>query len=78
MLAAELVEVERCTWSAVLYPDGSLKRVNDCFLVIITKNKARLQVYKRDRIIGPAIKSSRVQELLQQLEKGISKEDLEK
>ena len=75
-MAAELVEVERNTWSAVLYPDGSLKRVSDCSRVIIVKNKARLSGYRKDKIIGPAAESSRVQELLQQLEKGISKEDL--
>jgi len=78
VMAAELVEVERCTWSGVLLPDGTLKRVSDISRVITKKDKTRLTGYMKDRIIGPAIKSSRVQELLQQLEKGISKEDLEK
>ena len=77
MMAAELVEVERNTWSAVLYPDGSLKRVRDSSRVITIKSKVRLNGYCCDKIIGPAVESSRVQELLQQLEKGISKEDLE-
>ncbi|MHA1880190.1 MAG: hypothetical protein ACTSYG_07310 [Candidatus Heimdallarchaeota archaeon] len=78
MATSELVEIERSTWSSILYPDGTLKRVSDISHLIVAKEKARLQGYKRDRILGPATKSPRVQELLSQLkEAAIRKEDLE-
>ena len=76
-MVAELVEVERNTWSGVLLPDGTLRRVSDVIRVITRKDKTRLTGYKSDRIICLAAESPRVQELLQLLEKGISKEDLE-
>jgi len=76
MLSDELFEIERCSWNAVLYPDGTMKRVSDVSRVIIYKSKIRSSGYSKDRIIGPAKESTRVQELLQQLEKGNTKEDV--
>ncbi|MGC9781748.1 MAG: hypothetical protein HZR80_21080 [Candidatus Heimdallarchaeota archaeon] len=62
-MAAEFVEVERSTWSNILYPDGTMKRVSDISRVIINKEHVRLNGYRKDRIIGPARESSRVKEL---------------
>ncbi|HUT80675.1 MAG TPA: hypothetical protein VMZ29_05670 [Candidatus Bathyarchaeia archaeon] len=76
MISDDLFEIERCSWNAVLYPDGTMKRVSDVSRVIICKSKIRSTGYAKDCIIGPATKSARVQELLQQLEKGITKEDV--
>lgn len=76
-MAAEFVEVERSTWNAILYPDGTMKRVSDHSRVIINKDHTRLNGYKKDRIIGPARDSSRVKELLQLITPGVTKEDLE-
>ncbi len=75
-MAAEFVEVERSTWNAILYPDGTMKRVNDITRVITVKDKTRLQGYKKDRILGPAANSSRVKELQQMIAPGVAKEDL--
>ncbi len=77
-MAAEFVEVERSTWNAILYPDGTMKRVSDRSLVIINKEHVRLNGYRKDRIIGKARESSRVKELLQMIAPGIAKEDIDR
>ncbi len=76
-MAAEFVEVERSTWSNILYPDGTMKRVSDRSLVIINKEHVRLNGYRKDKIIGKARESSRVKELLQMIAPGIAKEDID-
>ena len=76
-MAAELVEVERNIWSKVLYPNGTMTCLSEKRLIIIRKDKTRLTGYRKDKIIGPAVESTRVKELQQQFQKGISKEDLE-
>ncbi len=77
-MAAEFVEVERSTWSNILYPDGTMKRVSDRSLVIINKVHVRLNGYRKDRIIGKARESSRVKELLQMITLGVTKEDIDR
>lgn len=74
-MTSEFVEVERSTWNAILYPDGTMKRVSDHSLVIINKEHARLNGYRKDKIIGPARESSRVKELQQMITPGVTKED---
>jgi len=76
LLSEDVVEAERITWSAVLDTDGTLRRIWDSSRVFIKKSKVRLTGYCHDKVIGPAVTSSRVQELLQQMNQGINKEDL--
>ena len=78
MLAEDFFEIKRNTWSSILYSNGIMKRVSDTSRVICCKTKIRLTGYRSDKIVGPAVESSRVKELLGQIQdQAFKKEDLE-
>ncbi|RLI70134.1 MAG: hypothetical protein DRP02_08825 [Candidatus Gerdarchaeota archaeon] len=70
------VEIERTSWLTILYNDGRMSRVFNNTTLIAARSKVRTSGYCPDRICCPAVESTRVKELLQQIE-CVKKEDLE-